>query len=266
MSSKTFISPPHISGNRHNRAYVYDGISIEYISSRKGFGVRAKKSLKRGFSIPFGGVPIEDKELIKLQRRSGDPDHPADYIVINRYRSAFKKSANGFYKKVEWPVGWLNGNIAVYKELYPREPSGAWIGAMVNEASDGIAANAQLRTRRQSFTQYPNMPGSNVYICLTRDVPEGEEIVTEYGFSKTLYTRRLRYIPTRLTYSSNSNNCSSKSDELEDTYYDSRRNNGKLLQERMRSNGGKWKRGKRGINLRKEKQWEVVVSLNCTMK
>ena len=71
MSSKTFISPPHISGNRHNKAYVYDGISIEYISSRKGFGVRAKKSLKCGFSIPYCGVPIEDKELIKLQRRSG---------------------------------------------------------------------------------------------------------------------------------------------------------------------------------------------------
>ena len=70
MSSETFISPPHISGNRHNAASIYDGISIKYISSRKVFGVLATKSLKRGFSFPYGGVPIEDKELIKLQKHS----------------------------------------------------------------------------------------------------------------------------------------------------------------------------------------------------
>ena len=179
MNSETFISLPVVQEVNGEKVYCYDGIKIEFISETKGHGVIASKPLKKGFSFPYGGRILTSlEEVIKLRKRSGRPSAPADYIIINRWNSKNE------------PVAWLDGNPLVYNKLYPTEPSGAWIGAFVNEPSEGIKPNGTFIARSHAFKRYPNMHDCNVYIKLIENVNIGEEIVVNYGYSSRIRTLR----------------------------------------------------------------------------
>ncbi len=154
-------------------------------TDRKGFGLFATMDLQSNLCYPYGGIPTVKSRVNTLGKRSGEktiegePHEYVDYLC-----KTGEKDSTG---------------EDIYLDAHHRHLSDewkgsfCWIGSLANEPSENETANACLMSlieRDYIMPDYPNIDKNYAaWICLTRDIKEGEEIMTIYGWSAKTYKR-----------------------------------------------------------------------------
>lgn len=149
--------------------FTWEGIVVVEIVG-KGKGVVTTKRLKRGLCIPYGGVVIGEREFRNGTKSSCRAPYPADYFCQ--------------YEMTKHNV------VINHADAHPQrhEIAGcknAWIGSFCNDASSGSSGCNAIIEWRPRGPEYPKT-SVKLYVVLTRDVEEDEEICVDYGYSKTL--------------------------------------------------------------------------------
>lgn len=167
-----FISKPKFDTKLNS--YQWDGISV-FTSVTKGKGIKATQPLPKGFLIPYGGVHVTNQNEVNKLCRSNQKNDFSSYLIVSKY------------DENENPIAYLDAHPRHYP---PNVGNHSWIGSLVNEPSVGEMPNSKLVWCDEDQIKPPKYPfmssKMNVFVELTKDINQGVEIVTDYGYSKKI--------------------------------------------------------------------------------
>lgn len=171
-----------------SNSYTWDGIKVDYVPN-KNKGVLATLDLNPGFLFPYGGLCITDKKTIisRLKHSGRQTNDYSAYFVDSKY----DKNNNC--------IAWLDGHDRLYTASGNDRPKYAWIGSFVNEPSYNETLNAKLVCipSTKKVPKYPHMDEQmTVFVEVIAPIVKGQEILVDYGWSKTIY-KKFNYLPAK---------------------------------------------------------------------
>lgn len=177
-----FIPQPELSEG--GSCFKWENIEVKV--SEKGEGVWATNLINPGLNLPYGGVNMDQRSFISLQKNPSKQGS-GDYLI------------SGLKDENENERSGRNADPKLYPECAPKN---AWIGSTINEPSFGEIANCRLVVFHESdeVPDYPfiqHWPDTKVFVEIFRVINAGEELMGHYGWSDRL--RKMKGYTVRQT-------------------------------------------------------------------
>lgn len=170
-----FIAQPRLSEDKSS--FIWENIRLK--TTHKGKGCFAENDIRPGLNVPYGGLN-EAHDRVEIIKKN--PSRHGGRFLINGLAA---EDGKFFHCR--------NADPSLYEDNMSM-PSNAWIGSLMNEASEGEAVNSRLVVFDESSDcpTYPfieDLDDTKVYVEVFKFVAAGEELLVDYGWSNNLRTR-----------------------------------------------------------------------------
>lgn len=157
--------------------YQYSNVEVRDIPLI-GVGVFASSRIKKGFTLPYGGILLSEKEAITASK---NPRR-------NRRNSYTCSSRDHYNDDPESDFHLWDAHPSHLASLQadngePNRVHG-WVGALLNEPREG-EPNCELRQYNSMPAKYPHT-NSPIFVVALRRIEEGEELTLDYGYSDAI--------------------------------------------------------------------------------